>query len=303
MTAVAARVDAGPLPEVAPAHRRGRGRGRGIWRRFRRQKVALLALAFIAVVAVLAAATPLLPIRDPNAQVLSDRLQGIGRAHLLGTDDLGRDVLSRMLFGARVTLVAAVEATVIASLLGSPVGLVAGYLGGWVDVVTSRIADAVLSVPALLLALAIVGILRPGVTNAMIAIGLVYAPRFFRVVRGSTLAVREEPYVDAARALGVSRRRIIAGHVLPNIASPLAVELSLAAGFALLAEAGISFLGLGVQPPQASWGSMLGRSVRFMSDAPLLVIVPGLAIFLLVLAVNVVGSGVRDALSPESGRA
>ena len=265
----------------------------------RRQPAALVAGAFIGLVVLVALAAPLLPLPDPNAQILSERLQGLSGKHLLGTDDLGRDVLSRLLVGARVTLLAAVEATVIASLLGSPVGLVAGYLGGWVDLVLSRIADAILSIPGFLLALAIVGILKPGVTNAMIAIGLVYAPRFFRVVRGSTLAVREEAYVDAARALGVNRRRIIAGHVLPNIASPLAVELSLAAGFALLAEAGISFLGLGVQPPQASWGSMLGRSTRFMSEAPLLVVLPGLSIFLLVLAVNVVGNGLRDALNPD----
>ena len=280
----------------APRHRARRLPD--IARRFRGHRAAMIALGFVGFVVVAALAAPLLPLQDPNKQVLTDRLQGFSGRHLLGTDDLGRDVLSRLLVGARVTLLAGLEATAIASLLGSPFGLIAGYAGGWFDVVTSRIADAVLSVPGFLLALAIVGILEPGVTNAMIAIGLVYAPRFFRVVRGSTLAVREEAYVDAARALGVSRRHIITGHVFPNIASPLAVEISLAAGFALLAEAGISFLGLGVQPPQASWGSMLGRSTRFMEEAPLLVVLPGLAIFLLVLAINVVGSGVRDALSP-----
>jgi peptide/nickel transport system permease protein len=295
MTALVER----PTTEIfEPPRRRGR-RIRMAATQLRRQRTALVAAAFIGVVVMVALAAPLLPLPDPNAQVLSQRLQGLSGKHPLGTDDLGRDVLSRLLVGARVTLLAAVEATLIASLLGSPVGLVAGYLGGWVDLVLSRIADAILSIPGFLLALAIVGILKPGVTNAMIAIGLVYAPRFFRVVRGSTLAVREEAYIDAARALGVSRRRIIAGHVLPNIASPLAVELSLAAGFALLAEAGISFLGLGVQPPQASWGSMLGRSTRFMSEAPLLVVLPGLSIFLLVLAVNVVGNGLRDALNPD----
>lgn len=282
----------------APPRRRGR-RVREAAQRFRRHRSGVVAAAFLAGVVLIALASPLLPLPDPNAQVLADRLQGFSGDHLLGTDDLGRDVLSRLLVGARVTLLAALEATLIASLLGSPIGLVAGYLGGWPDLVLSRIADAILSVPGFLLALAIVGILKPGVTNAMIAIGLVYAPRFFRVVRGSTLAAREEAYVDAARAVGVSRRRIVTGHILPNIASPLAVELSLAAGFALLAEAGISFLGLGVQPPQASWGSMLGRSTRFMSEAPLLVVLPGLAVFLLVLGVNVVGNGLRDALNPD----
>jgi peptide/nickel transport system permease protein len=274
----------------------------GVVRRFRARRVGVVALGFIGFVAAAAVIAPLLPVPDPNAQVLADRLGGPSGTHWLGTDDLGRDVLSRLLAGARVTLLAAVEATAIAALLGSPVGLVAGYLGGWVDVACSRVADAVLSIPGFLLALAIVGILEPGVTNAMIAIGLVYAPRFYRVVRASTLSVREEAYIDAARALGVSRRRIIAGHVLPNIASPLAVELALAAGFALLAEAGLSFLGLGVQPPQASWGSMLGRSTRFMDEAPMLVVFPGLAMFLLVLAVNVFGNAVRDALRPSEGR-
>jgi peptide/nickel transport system permease protein len=270
-------------------------------RRFLANRGAVVALAFVAVVAAAAVLAPLLPLHDPNAQVLADRLQGPGAKHWLGTDDLGRDVLSRMFFAARISLTAAVEATTIAAVLGIPFGLAAGYLGGWFDIVTSRVADAFLSVPGLLLALAIVGILGPSVTNAMVAVGIVYAPRFFRVVRASTLAVREEVYVDAARALGVTRRRIVIGHVLPNIRSPLAVELSLAAGFSLLAEAGISFLGLGVQPPGASWGSMLGRSTRFINDSPLLVVIPGLAIFLVVFSVNVIGGALRDALGPGSG--
>ena len=299
MVATAEAVLAGTA--VPPPPRRS-DRLRRTGRRFFANRAAVVAFAFVAVVAAAAVLAPLLPLRDPNAQVLADRLQGPGARHWLGTDDLGRDVLSRMFFAARISLTAAVEATTIAAVLGIPFGLAAGYAGGWFDTVASRVADAFLSVPGLLLALAIVGILDPSVTNAMIAIGIVYAPRFFRVVRASTLAVREEVYVDAARALGVSRRRIVAGHVLPNIRSPLAVELSLAAGFSLLAEAGISFLGLGVQPPGASWGSMLGRSTRFMNDSPLLVVIPGLAIFLVVFSVNVIGAGLRDALGPEGRR-
>jgi peptide/nickel transport system permease protein len=299
MVATAEAVLAGtPVPPPPPRFNRLRRAGR----RFFANRAALVAFVFVAVVAVAAVLAPLLPLRDPNAQVLADRLQGPGARHWLGTDDLGRDVLSRMFFAARISLTAAVEATTIAAVLGIPFGLAAGYAGGWFDTIASRVADAFLSVPGLLLALAIVGILDPSVTNAMIAIGIVYAPRFFRVVRASTLAVREEVYVDAARALGVSRRRIVAGHILPNIRSPLAVELSLAAGFSLLAEAGISFLGLGVQPPGASWGSMLGRSTRFMNDSPLLVVIPGLAIFLVVFSVNVIGGGLRDALGPEGRR-
>lgn len=266
-------------------------------------RVALVLASLLVLLVVVAVAAPIVAPFDPNAQVLGDRLQGPSSHHWLGTDDLGRDVLSRLIFAARVSLTAAAEATTVAVVIGVPLGLVAGYVGRWVDVVLSRIGDALLSIPGLLLALAIVAILGPGLTNAMVAIGLVYAPRFFRVVRASTLAVREEAYIDAARATGVSLPRILAQHVLPNTLSPLAVELSLAAGFALLAEASISFLGLGVQPPEASWGSMLGRSTRFMEQVPLLVIIPGTVIFVTVLACNVVGDALRDALRAEDPRA
>jgi ABC-type dipeptide/oligopeptide/nickel transport system permease subunit len=271
-------------------------------RRFLRERGAVVALAFLVVAVLCAIFAPVLAPHDPDAQSLSDRLQGFSREHLLGTDDLGRDVASRMLFAARVSLIAAVQATVVGVILGVPVGLVAGYVRGWFDNVTSRVADAVMSIPALLLALAIVGVLEPNLTSAMIAIGIVYAPRLFRVTRAAALAVREETYVEAAHSVGSSPIRIVLGHVLPNVLSPLIVQISLSMGFAILFEASISFLGLGVQPPDASWGSMLGRSTRFFEQSPHLVIVPGVAIILTVLAFNVIGDGIRDSLGRETRR-
>ena len=261
------------------------------------------ASAAVLAVAVLAAllADVLAP-ADLAEQSLRDRLQGPSGAYLLGTDDLGRDQLSRLLFATRTSLLAALQAVAIATVLGVPLGLLAGYTRGWFDEVASRFADAVMSIPAILLAIAIIGVLGPDLTNAMVAIGLVYAPRFFRVVRGSALAVREETWVEAARSIGCRHRRIIARHVLPGVLGPLVVEISLAMGFALLAEAGISFLGLGVQPPQPSLGEMLGRSTRFMSQSPGLVIVPGTTIMLIILAFNGLGDAVADALGQRARR-
>ena len=265
-------------------------------RRFRRHKVGMTALVFLLLLAVVAVLAPWLVPKDPNIQSLSDRLQSPSGAHWLGTDDLGRDVLSRMLMSARVSLLAAVQATAVSLVIGLPLGLIAGYARGWFDSIVSRIADAIMAIPALLFALAIIGILGRDITNAMIAIGFVNSPRFFRVVRGATLVVREQPYILAARSLGGSAGRIIRSHVLPNITSPLIVQISLSMGFAILFEAAISFLGLGVQPPDASWGTMLGRSTKFMENDAYLVIFPGLAIFFTVLAFNIVGDAVNDAL-------
>lgn len=280
--------------------------GESPWRRFRRrfarERGAVVALSFLVLASLAAAFAPLLSPQDPDTQMLADRLEGFSSEHLLGTDDLGRDVLSRMLFAARVSLIAAVQATAVGVVLGVPVGLLAGYTRGWFDNLASRVADAVMSIPALLLALAIVGVLEPDLTSAMIAIGIVYAPRLYRVTRAAAISVREETYVEAARSVGTSPLRIVGGHVLPNVLSPLIVQVSLSMGFAILFEAGISFLGLGVQPPDASWGSMLGRSTRFFEQSPHLVVVPGIAILLTVLSFNVLGDGIRDSLGKETRR-
>jgi peptide/nickel transport system permease protein len=185
-------------------------------------------------------------------------------------------------------------------VLGVPLGLIAGYVGGWFDSLVSRVADAIMAIPALLFALAIIGVLGPDIHKAMIAIGFVSSPRFFRIVRASTLVVRQQPYITAAHALGGGPGRIIRSHILPNVQSPLIVQISLTMGFAILFEAAISFLGLGVQPPDASWGTMLGRSTKFMENDPYLVIFPGLAIFFTVLAFNVLGDAINDALGRSS---
>lgn len=262
----------------------------------------MVATGTLLVVVVAALAAPLLAPHDPDAQSLTDRLQAFSGDHLLGTDDLGRDVLSRLLFASRVSLIAALQATAVGVVLGVPTGLAAGYLRGIVDNVLGRIADAMMSIPALLLALAIVGVLEPNLTSAMFAIGVVYAPRLFRITRSAALSVREETFVEAARSVGTPPWRIVTGHILPNVLSPLIVQVSLSMGFAILFEASISFLGLGVQPPDASWGSMLGRSTRFFEQSPHLVVVPGLMILITVLSFNVIGDGVRDALGKEVRR-
>lgn len=265
-------------------------------RRFRRQRVGVAALLFLLTLTALAVLAPAIAPNDPNAQSLRERLQDPNAVHWLGTDDLGRDVLSRMLVAARVSLLAAIEATAVSVVLGVPLGLLAGYLLGWTDSILSRVADVVMAIPGLLFAMAIVAILGRDIENAMIAIGIVNSPRFFRVVRGSTMVVREQPYILAAVSTGGSAPWILRNHVLPNVLSPLVVQISLSMGFAILFEAALSFLGLGVQPPDASWGTMLGRSTQYMEQAPFLVVFPGLAIMLTVLAFNVLGDAVNDAL-------
>ncbi|MDZ7791686.1 MAG: ABC transporter permease [Xanthomonadales bacterium] len=211
-------------------------------------------------------------------------------------------MLSRLVYGTQVSLQAAFQAVFIGVVLGVPFGLVAGYVGGWTDAVISRVADGVLSFPPLILAIAIVGVLGPGLTNAMLAIGIVFAPRFLRLVRGSVLSVREETFIEAARSIGTTDRRIVRRHVFPNIASPLLVQVTLSTGLAMLSEAGLSFLGLGVQPPDASWGAMLGSAFRHLSREPWQAVYPGVMIAATVLAFNVLGDGVRDAMGRRLGR-
>lgn len=300
----------GPVTVAVPAERADDGpqgdrpespRQRFV-RRFRQEKVALAMLGLLALIVAASLLAPLLATADPNAQELRARLQAPSSEHWFGTDDLGRDVFSRILFAGRISLLAALQATAIGVAIGVPIGLAAGYLRGWVDILASRVADAIMSIPALLLALAIVGVLEPNLTSAMIAIGIVYAPQFFRLTRSSTMAVREETFIEAARGSGGSSRAIITGHILPNALSPLVVQISLAMGFAILFEASISFLGLGVQPPESSWGSMLGRSTRFFEGSPHLVIIPGVMIAVTVLAFNVIGDGIRDSLGREIRR-
>ena len=273
------------------------------WHRFRRrfqsQHIGLVSLGFLAFVVVIAILAPLLAPHDPNSQDLRAVLQAPSGSHWLGTDDVGRDVLSRLLYASRVSLLAALLAVSVALVLGLVPGLVAGYARGWIDSVVMRVADALMAFPPLILAVALVGVLGPGLTNAMIAVGIVFAPRFLRVLRGAALSVREETYIEAARGLGCSPTKVLFRHVLPNVLSPLIVQISFAAGTAMLAEASLSFLGLGVQPPDASWGAMLGRAYRFYDQTPWVVVFPGVAIALTVLAFNLLGDALRDSLGRE----
>ncbi|GAA4675498.1 ABC transporter permease [Pseudonocardia yuanmonensis] len=271
-------------------------------RRFRRQRLALGALVYLVLVVLATALAPLLATHDPLAQNLASVLQQPGGGHVLGTDDLGRDVFSRALYAGRVSLLAAAQAVGVAVLLGVIPGLVAGYAGRRVDAVIMRLTDALMSFPPLILAIAFVGVLGPSLTNAMFVIGVIFAPRFVRLVRGTVLSIREETFVEASRSIGTPTPRVILRHVLPNALSPLIVQISLTAAMAMLAEASLSFLGLGVQPPDASWGSMIERGFRYTATAPWLTVFPGLLIALTVLAFNILGDGLRDSLGREIRR-
>jgi ABC-type dipeptide/oligopeptide/nickel transport system permease subunit len=271
-------------------------------RRFRRQRLALAALVYLLLVVLATALAPLLATHDPLAQNLSAVLQQPGGGHVLGTDDLGRDVFSRALYAGRVSLLAAAQAVGVAVVLGVIPGLIAGYAGRKVDSVIMRLTDALMSFPPLILAIAFVGVLGPSLTNAMFVIGVIFAPRVVRLVRGTVLSIREETFVEASRSIGTPTPRVIVRHVLPNALSPLIVQISLTAAMAMLAEASLSFLGLGVQPPDASWGSMIERGFRYTATAPWLTVFPGLLIALTVLAFNILGDGLRDSLGREIRR-
>jgi len=275
---------------------------RGFVARFRRERLAMVALGYIVLITVVSLLAPLVSPADPNAQDLKNAMADPTWQHLLGTDQLGRDVLSRIIHAARLSLMAAGIATGLGVVIGLPFGLVAGYLGGIVDRVVTLVTDALMGFPPILLAIGVVGALGPGLVNAMIAVGVVFVPRTVRVARGAVLAIRNETFLEASRSIGTPTSRILRTHVLPNILPPVIVQASLMVGFAMLAEASLSFLGLGAQPPQASWGSMLGSAARDLSRQPLLMVWPGLAIALTVLAFNVLGDGLRDSFGKEQRR-
>jgi len=266
-------------------------------RRASRRTSFVIAAAFIGVLIVAAVGAPLLAPHDPGTQNLANQLQGPSGTHPLGTDDLGRDVASRLIFAARLALLAPLISVGVAVLIGVPSGLLAGLRRGWLDAVTGRIADSLLSLPGLAFALAIVAVLGPGLTNAMVAMGIVFAPSLYRVVRGATLTVAEETYIESARSIGASNSRIVVSHVMPNIAAPLLVQVTILMGVALLAEASLSFLGLGVQAPDASWGSMLRTAYENQYSAPYSVLPAGIALVLTVLAFNTVGDTIRDVVA------
>jgi peptide/nickel transport system permease protein len=272
-------------------------------RRFRQNKGAMIAFGFIVFLLIIAVIGPWIMPYPPNEQDLANTLADpLTGGHILGTDELGRDTLSRLISGTRVAVLAASLAVSVALVLGVIPGLVAGYFSGFVDLTIMRITDAVQSFPPLILAIAIVGILGPNLRNAMTAVGIIFAPNFIRIVRGAVLEVREETFIEASRSIGTPTSRIIRTRILPNVLPPLLVQISLASGFALLAEASLSFLGLGVQLPQASWGLMLGRGYNNFSRQPWLIVWPGVLIALTVLSFNVMGDGLRDSIGREVRR-
>jgi len=272
-------------------------------RRLFRRKSAVFGLAIVAFFIALALFAPLLSPYDPVAQSWTLVRQPPSASHWFGTDDLGRDILVRVIYGARASLLAGVISVGIALSIGVPLGLAAGYLGGFPDALIGRMTDAMLACPFLILAIALAAFLGPSLGNAMTAIGVTATPIFVRLTRGQVLAVKMEDYVEAARAVGNPRWRIVFVHILPNIMPALLVQATLSIAAAIIAEAALSFLGLGQQPPDPSWGSMLNSAQRFLVNAPWMAVWPGLAIFLTVLSFNLVGDGLRDALDPrEIGR-
>lgn len=291
---------AGPDPGSSP---RGRAAPRGAvaWRRFARHRQAAAGLVLLAALCLSALLTPYLAPHDPSAQdrVVETRYQSPSAQHPLGTDRFGRDVLSRVLYGARISLGIGFVAVLIAITLGTVLGAGSGYLGGWADTVTMRSVDLLLSFPRLVLLITVVALFEPSIALVTVVLGLTGWMGTSRVVRGEVLSVREQPYVEAARALGYSDGRILFRHVLPNALGPVIVAATLGVGNTILAEAALSFLGLGVQPPTASWGNMVAAGRDVMLEAWWITLFPGLAIVLTVMSFNLVGDGLRDAMDPR----
>jgi ABC-type dipeptide/oligopeptide/nickel transport system permease subunit len=262
-------------------------------------RLAVIGGVVILVAGAMAIFAPLVSPYDPLKQDLNNLLAAPSALHLLGTDNIGRDIMARVIWGARVSLIAGISSVAMAAFAGCLLGLAAGYWRGPVDDVIMRLVDAVLSFPALVLALALGAVLGAGLGSVLIALGVVYAPTFARLMRGQVLTIRTREYVDAARLLGAPDWRILQRHILPNAATPIVVQASLSVAFAILAEASLSFLGLGVRPPEPSWGGMINAGRGYLQQAPWLVFGPGAALFVTVLGLNFVGDAIRDALDPR----
>jgi peptide/nickel transport system permease protein len=271
-----------------------------VWRRLKKDRLALIGAIWLILVILISLAAPLISPRDPIATSLKDRLLPMGTpGYPLGTDDLGRDLLSRVLWGGRISLLVGFSAVAGAMTLGTLIGLLTGYFGGLTDSFTMRLIDILMAFPAILLAIAIVAALGPGLQNAMLAVAIVGIPYYTRIVRGAALSIREQEYIIASKALGARSSHLILTHILPNTMPPLIIAATLDIGWMIIFAAGLSFLGIGAQPPTPEWGIMLSEGHKFIRQAPHASIVPGLAIFLVVLALNLFGDGLRDALDPR----
>lgn len=269
------------------------------YQQFTSNRLNLIGLTFVLVVVLAAVFAPAIAPAEPNEQDLLNRLEPPSAEHPMGTDQLGRDVLSRLLYGARITLGIAVTVVAITLAIGTVVGVVAGYAGGWVDEALMRFVDILLAFPGILLALVIAGILGPSLTNIMIALAVVGWTQYARIIRGSVLSVKEKEFIKAAQLMDVSRTRIIARHVLPNVITPVVVLATMDMAYVILGTAGLSFLGLGAQPPTPEWGTMLSQGRNYLQDAWWVVNLPGLAIMVTVLGFNLLGDGLRDVLDPR----
>jgi peptide/nickel transport system permease protein len=270
-----------------------------IWFRFRKNQLALWGFIIVFIFVLLALLAPVISPYDPYEMSGDDMLSEPSSSHWMGTDQFGRDIMTRMMYGAQISLKVGSISVGIALLLGVTMGVLAGYFGKWTDAVLSRVTDVMFSFPDILLALAIMAVLGTSLTNVMIAIGIVYTPIFARIARGAVLGMKDALYIEAARSMGVGHWKIIKRHVLPNIMAPLIVQTTLSFAFAILAEAALSFLGLGVEPDTPSWGIMLNEGKDWMETAWWVAVFPGLAITLAVLSFNIMGDGLRDALDPR----
>jgi peptide/nickel transport system permease protein len=268
-------------------------------RQFRRSRAAVVGLILTLAFLLVAVLAPVLAPYDPTAFTLGQQLQPPSPAHLLGTDELGRDILSRILWGSRITLLITLGAMWVALVIGTTLGIYAGFMGGWSDTLIMRVMDVLLAMPGFLLAIAIIAALGVGTLNVVIAVGIFSIPAFARVARGSTLSIRQQDYVLAARALGTPDGAIMWRHILPNVTPPLIVQTTLGLATAILTASGLSFLGLGPQPPTPEWGAMLSTGRNFITSSPQLATIPGLAILLVAVGFNLLGDGLRDALDPR----
>lgn len=274
-------------------------RWRTFSRRFRRHKAGTIGGMVLAVIAGCAILAPVLPLKSTTEIDLTSQVAPPSRKHLLGTDSYGRDLLARLVHGARMSLLVGAASVGLSMSVGVGLGLVAGYYGGVLDDVVMRLMDAVFTLPPILLAIALVGLMGPNARTVIVALAIVYTPRFARIVRASTLSEREREYVPAARAIGCGTLRIMRAHLLPNLTAPVVVQATATYAYAILMEAGLSFLGLGIQPPTPSWGLMLSEARTYIEDAPFYPILTGMAIAVTVLALNLFGDGLRDVLDPR----
>jgi peptide/nickel transport system permease protein len=280
-----------PAPRASHAHR--------VRRELLRNRFALAGAVFLLLIGVAALFAPLIASYDPTEQHLLGRLQSPSSVHWLGTDELGRDEFSRLLYGARISLFIGFVGTAGGVILGTLLGLIAGYFGGWADTLSMRFVDVMYAFPGILLAILIVAVMGPGLFNLIVALTIWGTPTLSRIVRSCVLALKSQEFVEASRAMGASRTRIIFRHLLPNSTAPIIVYATLGVAGSLLTTAGLGFLGLGVQPPTAEWGAMLSYGRGYLAEAPHLMLIPGLAIFVTVMSLNLIGDAFRDALDPR----